>query len=179
MSYTKTDWEDSPSTATAVTATRLNNLEQGVADAHGQVFTDPTNDLARVYEIQSDGSSTSGWRNRWEWWYKAVAGVAKLVQWVNEYGELRVVPALSNTVGLRVFLSRDSTEYAARSTSIPAFEVTDQRDGTRTTVFGILKHGQIQQHGKISGTVLTLESAEDETDVPALWPAGSLIVRKL
>lgn len=30
MSYTKTNWEDFPSTATAVTAARLNNIENGV-----------------------------------------------------------------------------------------------------------------------------------------------------
>lgn len=143
------------------------------------VITDPNNGPIFVGDIESDGSASSGWGNRWEWWYKASGGVRKLVSWINEYGEFRVAPALSNTVALRVFLSRDSTEYAARSTSIPGLEVTDQRDGTRTTVFGILKHGQIQQHGKISGTVLTLEAAEDETDIPALMPAGTLIVRKL
>lgn len=34
MAYTKTNWENAPSTATPINAARLNNLEDGVADAH-------------------------------------------------------------------------------------------------------------------------------------------------
>ena len=34
MAYTRTTWQDSPSTSTPVNATRLNNVEQGLVDAH-------------------------------------------------------------------------------------------------------------------------------------------------
>lgn len=37
MPYTRTVWEDHPSTATNVNATRLNNMEQGIVDAQNAV----------------------------------------------------------------------------------------------------------------------------------------------
>lgn len=158
----------------------------GLASALGNyvdndiVITDPTAHpvIGRV-EIQADGSSTSSWPNRWEWLYKAVAGVAKIVQWVNEYGEFRVAPATSNTVALRAYAARDATEYTARSSTVPTFEVADQRDGVRTTEFGVLKGGKIVQRGYDTGTVYVLEASEDETDIPADLPSGTFIVRKL
>lgn len=37
MAYTKTNWEDTPSTATAISAANLNNIEDGVGDAHDHI----------------------------------------------------------------------------------------------------------------------------------------------
>lgn len=37
MGYTKTNWQDLPNTATPITATRLNNMEKGIADANGAI----------------------------------------------------------------------------------------------------------------------------------------------
>lgn len=35
-SYTKTNWQDAPSTATPITAAQLNRMEKGIADCSGQ-----------------------------------------------------------------------------------------------------------------------------------------------
>jgi hypothetical protein len=37
MAYTKTNWEDTPSTATPISAANLNNIEEGVEDAHDHI----------------------------------------------------------------------------------------------------------------------------------------------
>lgn len=37
MAYTKTNWEDTPSTATPVSAANLNKIEEGVEDAHDHI----------------------------------------------------------------------------------------------------------------------------------------------
>ena len=35
-SYTKTNWQDAPSTATPITAAQLNRMEKGIEDCSGQ-----------------------------------------------------------------------------------------------------------------------------------------------
>src|SRR5690606_20924752 len=66
-------------------------------------------DTLGTFTVESDGTATSGWPNRLAWLYKPLGGIAKLVQWINEYGELRITPARSNTVGFRVFAASDPT----------------------------------------------------------------------
>lgn len=154
MAYTKyySSWQDQPTTTTPAVAAAFNRIEQGVADAHGQVFLDPTNDAPRVYEIRADGSSSAGWKNRWEWWYKAAAwGAAKLVQWINEYGEWRGMPALSNTVGWRLFAAADPTDYAARSTSVPIGEIVSDRTN-RTPLIEFFSDGKMVVHGDLTAS---------------------------
>ena len=50
-SYTKTNWQDSPSTATPITAAQLNRMEKGIEDCSGQ---GNTNELA----IAANGAAT-------------------------------------------------------------------------------------------------------------------------
>ena len=40
MSYTKTNWQNLPSTATPINATNLNKMENGIADANGAIGAD-------------------------------------------------------------------------------------------------------------------------------------------
>lgn len=40
MSYTKTNWQDLPNTTTPINATRLNNIENGIANADGAIDVD-------------------------------------------------------------------------------------------------------------------------------------------
>lgn len=144
------------------------------------LLSDPTSDTWAEFTIDDDGSPTAGWPDRFQVSYIPDGSITpRNTFWLNEYGEFRGMPAKQNTVGARVFAALDSTDYAARSSSIPVFEVVNTRNGTRVTRFGVLKDGSILRGARIHGTVLTLESAEDESDIPADTPPGTLILRKV
>jgi hypothetical protein len=85
--------------------------------------------------------------NRFQVFFKAVGGIRNLVTWINEYGELRSLPAKTNTVGLRVFAAKDAAGLIARSATTPVMEVTNQRDGTRTTIFAVYSDGATRMGG--------------------------------
>ncbi|GAA2022602.1 hypothetical protein WDZ16_12885 [Pseudokineococcus marinus] len=96
--------------------------------------------LVASYTVVDDGSSTAGWPNRWEWLFRAVGkATGTLVQWVNEYGEHRLVPAKVNTVALRIF-SRTAAADPAHVGSV--LEVQDARDN-RVTLFGVDGTGKV------------------------------------
>src|SRR5690606_6915587 len=99
-------------------------------------------DTLGTFTVESDGSSTSGWPNRLGWLYKPLGGVAKLVQWVNEYGELRITPARNNTVGFRVFVGDNPTDYANRNPEAAVVEVASDRTN-RTRKFAIFGDGTV------------------------------------
>ena len=50
MSYSKTNWQDLPSLDTPVNATRLNKIENGIADAHGAIGVDSYS-ASSTYEV--------------------------------------------------------------------------------------------------------------------------------
>lgn len=52
MSYTRTTWEDFPSTATAITAALLNNMESGIF-ANDSAVTDISSELPTLYRAIS------------------------------------------------------------------------------------------------------------------------------
>ena len=115
--------------------------------------TDPTTESVLEVNIYDDGSSTGSWVDRLKVQFKAVADAAlHPTFWLNEYGEFRGIPAKSNTVAGRFFAAKDATDLAARSATTPVFEVTDQRDGTRTTIFAVYHDGSM----RIAGRKLTI-----------------------
>ena len=84
-----------------------------------------------------DGTDTANWPNRWEWNWKPVAGTKFLVQWTNEYGELRGTPAKYNTVAARWFAKNANADQAH---SGPVIEVQDSRTN-RTPMWGVNADG--------------------------------------
>lgn len=109
------------------------------------VITDPLTQKWASIDIRDNGSATGSWVNRLEFFFRSLgSSVSNLVTWINEYGELRVLPAVNNTVGFRVFAAKDATGLAARSLTVPVMEVTNQRDGTRTTMFGVYGDGSMR-----------------------------------
>lgn len=108
------------------------------------VLTNPGTEQWLTMEIVDDGSSTATWPNRFEALWTPQSGTPHLTFWLNEYGEGRGIPAKSNTVGLRVFAAVDATDYAARDMTVPVMEITDHRDGTRTTQFAVYGDGDIE-----------------------------------
>ena len=55
MAYTKTNWQDSPSTATPLNATNLNHMESGIADAHKEIAE--KEDVANKADSKTDVKS--------------------------------------------------------------------------------------------------------------------------
>lgn len=121
------------------------------------------------YDIEDDGTPTAGWPNRVTFRYKPPGGTVKPVQWVNEYGELRVVPAKNNTVGLRVFVANDQTDFAARNNTVPVVEVASDRND-RTKVVHIFGDGKVDVAGEVVAPTFTgnLRSVRgDDISIPA------------
>lgn len=106
-------------------------------------LTDPTNDRWADVTIVDDGSSTGSWVDRFRVIWDPVTGTTHPTFWLNEYGEFRGIPAKANTVGGRFFAAVDATDLAARDMTVPVFEVTDQRDGPRTTMFAAYGDGDV------------------------------------
>lgn len=132
-------------------AQAINDLDENVVRT-AQTITNPTTQSTFAVEIQDDNSSTANWVNRLTYSFKLFgASVAELVTWINEYGEIRGMPAKSNTVAARWFMAKDSTAYTARSATVPTLEVADKRDGVRTTKFGVYKDST-----RINGYLVTI-----------------------
>lgn len=112
--------------------------------AQDTVLTDPGTEYWADVEIVDDGSSTASWPNRFQIMWTPQSGTAHPTWWNNEYGEARGIPAKSNTVGARWFAAVDATDYAARDMTIPVLEITNQRDGTRTTLMAVYGDGDIE-----------------------------------
>lgn len=53
ISFTKTNWQDRPSTATPITAAQLNRMEQGIEDCKGQANANEMAIKANASEIQT------------------------------------------------------------------------------------------------------------------------------
>lgn len=108
-----------------------------------RTITDPSTGQWADVTIVDDGSATSGWVDRFRVTWDPVTGTTHPTFWLNEYGEFRGIPAKSNTVAGRFFAAVDATDLAARDAGTPVFEVTDQRDGVRTTEVAVLQHGRL------------------------------------
>lgn len=164
--------------------TALNEIKTlfGAKTDVAPTFTNPTSDYWAYITIDDDGSSTTNWVDRFRVTFSPVSGSDRPTFWLNEYGEGRGMPAKDNTVGYRIFAALDSTGYAARSSSVPIWEITNQRDGPRTTLFGVLKGGEFTMSGNRVGMAYTFASGAtvNNTTVAALGlPNGTLILRKV
>lgn len=135
------------------------------------------NGVLETITVHDDGTDTNTWKNRWVFQFlESVAGaVARATTHVNEYGELRVAPAKTNTTGARFFTKLFPTNpTAARDMTVPVVELMDDRT-SRISLRGWLGDGTLTRKGiKLSEcVVLGLNEA-----VPAGLPANTVIVRK-
>lgn len=132
---------DTTIATTAFVTTAATTATAGAAPAT-KVITVPLTDQWATVDIQDDGGSTTSWKNRLEFFFRAFgASVSSLVTYINEYGELRGVPAKNNTVGWRLFMAADDAGFAARSTTVPVMEIADKRTGVRTPYFAVYADG--------------------------------------
>jgi hypothetical protein len=136
------------------------------------------------YTVVDDGTSTSGWVNRFVGWFRhRVSGVPvadnlrRMVIWFNEYLELRLAPAKHNTVALRIFVRDTSTTQTnTRDPDIPLLQLMDDRS-VRTPIWGLYPNGRIRVGANEVETrpVIVLSAA---ASVPTGTPSGTVIIRE-
>ncbi len=97
-------------------------------------------------QINDDGSSTADWLNRFEVRFQrfppgpgANTFPSVLTFFLNEYGEVRALPAKPSTVALRVF-TKEQAGSVDHDPSVNVFEVMSDRD-TRVILAGIKPDG--------------------------------------
>lgn len=129
--------------------------------------------------VNDDSTSTSGWVNRLRTYFRPVGAadnMRRLVFYLNEYFELRLIPAKHNTVPFRMFVRDTSTvQSTARDNDVPMVQIMDDRTN-RTPIFGIYPQGDVRvAAGEIlTSHVIVLGPVES---VPSGTPANTVIVR--
>lgn len=104
-----------------------------------------------------------------------IAGVIR--SWLNEWGALR---GRSPYAGFADSLIRAQTRDGD-SVNGNFIELNDNRTGSGNPVlWGVAwGTGEMTAGGVPVGTVFTLADTEDETDIPDILPAGTLVMRRL
>ena len=149
-------------------------IAQAVSGKLDKTLSIPSaNGVAGQWTIVDDGSSTSGWPNRFSLWFAPSSGTPVEVFALNEYGEIRNIPAKTNTTAFRIFGGTTPTAYTARSKDVILFEVSTDRTN-RVTKFGVYPDGDVYAakdltiDGKLYATnhpeILALE---DGTTIPS------------
>lgn len=103
------------------------------------LFENATDDFFADLIINEDSSPTTGWRDRFRASYHTLLGVTSLVHWWNEYFELRLMPAKSNTVPFRIFVKNTPADPAHTGMVL---EITDNRTD-RNTLAGFDSAGNV------------------------------------
>lgn len=158
--------------ATTAQGTKADNARPNKGGEVSLLGNDQT--PVETISITDDATPTSGWINRWGSRFRdsAVSAWRNVTQ-LNEYGELRVSPAKSNTTGAR-FFSKELASHPARDMNVPVVELMDDRT-TRTSLRGWLGDGTETRRGIKMSDVVVLGLSEA---VPANLPANTVIVRK-
>lgn len=123
----------------------------GLAATGNNVNLDGDSQKFASFTVVDDGTATSGWPNRLEFFF-TTGGVTRHTTYMNEYGELRATCAKPTTTGGRVFTREFATD-AAHSTSVPVFDVMDDRDN-RTILAGFYSDGRLELVGSIKASNL-------------------------
>lgn len=151
------------------------NGTNGTNGADGASFTFPATVSGPGSSMQfanltinetTENEDTSNWPNRWTTSFRRMVGgvlqAAALVSWFNEYGELRIIPAKSNTIPLRLFVKNSPTDPAH---TVNMFEIVNDRTN-RVVQFAV------DSNGKVTAPnigPLVVVSASPPTDTTAVW----------
>jgi len=138
--------------------TNLTGYVQRVQEVAG---SDP--DPVMSFTVDDDGTATGDWPNRMEWLFRPEGGSATLVQWTNEYGEWRGVPAKNNTVGWRLFCKTAASDPAR---SGPVWEIVDNRT-TRSPIVQVDEGGLYAKN--LPRAVTVSDTAPANPQVNDVW----------
>lgn len=128
-------------------------------------------DILGEITVQDDGTSTTGWPDRFIGWFRNLAGtITNKVIWLNEYLELRLSPAKVDTTPLRLF-TKSSASAAAHSPTSPIFEMQDDPD-TGTRLLAVFPDGSLQATN-VSSKVVYVASGDP---TPTGQPDGTVVI---
>lgn len=133
--------------------------------------SDP-NGTVETVTVADDGTDSTTWVNRLMYRFIPVGGTAHNTTYLNEYGELRVIPAKGTTVGARFFAKSAPTD-PARTATTPIVEWMDDPT-TRTSLRGVLGDGTMIRGAVKMADVLVLNATDP---IPAGTPSGTLVLR--
>lgn len=139
---------------------------------------DLTDGYLEEITVSDDNSSTTNWINRWVWKFLpyGVGEITRLVTLLNEYGELRGIPAKLTTTWLRMFLKDSPTNPSGtRDPDVPIAQLMDDRTN-RNPIWGLYPDGKVRVGvDEIEVQYSIVLGAADP--VPANLPANTLIFR--
>lgn len=162
----KADAADLATVATSGSYTDLTDRPApGAAALGGDLAAD---EQVASWRILDDGSPTGSWPNRWQWVLNSAAG-DRLVQWTNEYGELRLTPGRANTIPFRIFTRPAAADPAATGNMLEVARARDQRD----LLFSVGPTGDVAANN-VRGGIVSLPEGDP---VPDGLPDGTVIVR--
>lgn len=137
-------------------------IPETIALGASDVLTDIT--------INGDGTPTGTWPDRVTWRYSPASGPTRLVNWINEYGELRLMPGRNNTVPFRIFGGINADDVHTG----PLLEVAGNRQD-RNTVFAVDQQGNVDVEGDLTASNLGVAGiAVNPQGTP---PNGWLVIR--
>ncbi len=119
--------------------------DPGTADLFQEVVISGTGSTSAIgpWYVDNDGTSSSAWPNRLSVRYRTNPAVPTSfveVFALNEYGEPRIIPAMSNSVASRWFSGIAASNYTARNKEVPLIEVMDDRT-SRNRKFAVMPDG--------------------------------------
>lgn len=121
-------------------------------------------DYWQKVEVIDDGTTTTSWPNRLEVAFTPSGGTRGLTTYLNEYGELRVEPAKSNTVAARFFTKHQPGDAAH---TVNVFEMMDDRT-TRTVLMSIDASGNVHAPN-LPNKITVASTAPSSPAVNDLW----------
>jgi hypothetical protein len=154
-------------------------INVGLAGPTGVEFdiqgADPLGFIKHV-TLVDDGTPTDGWVNRFMGMFKAPALAARAVFFLNEYFELRLIPAKHNTTAFTMYVRENATvQPNARNATVPIMVLRDDREA-RTHQWGLYDQGVVKfgANAHVDVPQIVLGAADP---VPAGLPAGTIIHR--
>ena len=135
----------------------------------------PQTATVHTFTIVDDNSSSGTWPDRLGFRYDDTAHADHYTSWFNEFGELRIIPAKTNTVAFRIF-TKDVTASTSHDAGIPVFEIVYNRD-VRTPYHEMYSNGNFYHSG--AGTVGGALAVTGDVTAPNIgekvvtWATGS------
>lgn len=102
-------------------------------------LTAPVTDIFANITVVDDSSDPNTWIERQTFWFDS-GGFRHRTGYFNEYGEIRSVAGRGNTVAARFFAKENLSDPITRSTTVPIFEVCDDRTN-RNRLFSVTSTG--------------------------------------
>lgn len=159
ISYTKTNWQDSPSTATPITAAQLNRMEKGIDDCKGQSNANEIAIKANAQAIQTIESGIT----------LGSISVTDLLLLARPVGSVYIT--LGSTSPADLF--GGTWERTAKGKAIVGVDEDDEDFATAGLTLGEKKHALTTSEMPSHTHQLTLDGYGGDTASGVKWTSGT------